>query len=53
MICLFQQVFDLIIVIRFISIKNPTIWKFIDIILLGINIAKASSAHFAHFQSGS
>jgi len=29
MIYLFQQVFDLIIVIRFISINNRTIWKFI------------------------
>ena len=42
MIDFFQQVFDLIIIIRFISINNRTIWKLIGIILQGINIAKAS-----------
>src|SRR6266852_3022528 len=37
-----QQVFDLIVIIRFISINNRTIWQFIGIILQGINISKAS-----------
>src|SRR4029434_5653923 len=41
MIDFFQQVFDLIIIIRFISINHGTIWKFISIILQGIHIAKA------------
>src|SRR6266849_9201208 len=41
-IYLFQQVFDRIVVIRFISINNRTIWQFIGIILQGINISKAS-----------
>src|SRR5215510_9012841 len=42
MIDCFEQVFDLIIIIRFISINNGTIWKLISIILQGIHIAKAS-----------
>src|SRR4029453_377620 len=42
MIDVFQQIFDLIIIIRFISINNGTIWKLISIILQGIDIAKAS-----------
>jgi len=42
MIDLFQQVFDLIIIIRFVSINNGTIWKLIGIILQGIDITKAS-----------
>ena len=42
MIDCFQQVFDLIVIIRFISINNRTIRKLIGIILQGIDIAKAS-----------
>src|SRR6266446_8289857 len=42
MIYFFQQVFNLIIIIRFIGINNRTIRKLISIILQGINIAKAS-----------
>src|SRR5712691_1352798 len=42
MIYFLQQVFDLIVIIRFISINNRTMWKLIGIILQGINIAKAS-----------
>src|SRR4029434_2293488 len=42
MIDFFQQVFDLIIIIRFISINHGTIWKFIRIILQGIDIATAA-----------
>src|SRR5207249_6771426 len=42
MIYFLQQVFDLIVIIRFISINNRTIRKLIGIILQGINIAKAS-----------
>src|SRR5215831_1847374 len=42
MIDCFQQVLDLIIIIRFISINNGTIRKLIRIILQGIDIAKAS-----------
>jgi hypothetical protein len=39
---LFQQIFDLIVVIGFIGINNRPIWKRIGIILQGINITKAS-----------
>src|SRR5712692_5661888 len=42
MIYFLQQVFDLIVIIRFIGINNRTIRKLIGIILQGINIAKAS-----------
>jgi hypothetical protein len=37
-----QQVFDLIVIIRFIGINNRTIWQLIGLILQGIHIAKAS-----------
>src|SRR4029450_9278255 len=42
MIDCFQQIFDLIVIIRFVGINNRTIWKLIGIILQGIHIAKAS-----------
>src|SRR5262249_5850488 len=42
MLDFFQQVFDCIVIICFVSINNRTIWKLIGIILQGIHIAKAS-----------
>src|SRR5215470_2194318 len=42
MIDVFQEVFDLIIIVRFISENNGTIWQLIRIILQGIDIAKAT-----------
>src|SRR2546423_649819 len=63
MIDFFQEVFDLIVIIRFIGINNRTIWKLIGIILQGIHIAKASRSqetfnrlsilghHQMHFQA--
>src|SRR5262249_15969998 len=38
----FQEVFNLIVIICFISINNRTVWRFISIRLQGINITKAS-----------
>src|SRR5215831_21313174 len=42
MIDLLQEVFNLIVIIRFISKNNRTIWKLIGIIFQGIHIAKAT-----------
>src|SRR5262245_18242616 len=42
MLDFFEEVFDLIVIIRFISKNNRTIWKLIGIILQGIHIAKAT-----------
>src|SRR5262249_53367936 len=42
MIDLFQQIFDLIVIVRFIGKNKRTIWQLIGIILQGIHIAQAS-----------
>ena len=42
MIYCLKQVFDLIIILRFIGIHNRTIWQLIGIMLQGIDIAAAS-----------
>src|SRR5215831_7550918 len=42
MLDFFQEVFYLIVIIRFISENNRTIWQLIGIILQGIHIAKAA-----------
>src|SRR5262249_51743328 len=42
MLDFFQEVFNLIVIIRFISKNNRIIWQLIGIILQGIHIAKAA-----------
>jgi len=47
---IFQEIFDFIVIISFISINNRTIWKLIGIILQGINIAKASRSEKTFYR---